>query len=100
MVNEILKQLTWSDTLVEVGHWRDAQGREVDLVLEAYDRRIVAVEVKAAVDVHEADLQHLAYLRDRTSDRFVAGVLLHCGDRPRRFGDRLVVLPITTLWAG
>ena len=98
VVNEILKQRTWSDVSYDAGHWRDSDHREVDLVLESPERQIVAIEVKAALDVHESDFRHLAYLRDKTSDRFVVGVLLHCGDRVRRFGDRLLSVPMSVLW--
>jgi len=34
VVNEVLKQLSWSGEPIEAYHWRDDQGREVDLVLE------------------------------------------------------------------
>jgi uncharacterized protein len=41
----------------------------------------------------------LRYLRDRLGERFVNGVVLHIGDRPLPFGDRLTALPISALWS-
>jgi hypothetical protein len=35
---------------------------------------------------------------DRIGDRFVAGVLLHDGERTLSFGDRLFAVPVSVLW--
>ena len=47
-------------------------------------------------------LRHLAWLRDRLDraepDAFEAGVLLHCGARAYKLGDRLHTAPIEHLW--
>ena len=98
VVAELLKQRTWATERVELFHFRDREGREVDLIAESSDGRIVAVEVKAAVDVDEHDARWLAYLRDKLGDRFVNGVVLHLGDRARPLGDRLTAVPIAALW--
>ena len=97
-VNEIIRQQAWSTVRVEVAHFRDRDKREVDLILEARDGRIVAVETKCAVDVDESDFRWIAYLRDRLGDRFANGVVLHLGQRPLPFGDRLTALPLAALW--
>lgn len=98
VAGEIARQLTWSETAATLYHWRDRDGPEVDLLLEAADGRIVAIEVKAAVDVNDRAFSALRLLRDRLGDQLVAGVVLHCGDRPRSFGPRMHALPIATLW--
>lgn len=100
VVNEVIRLASWSDLRVGLFHFRDRDGREVDLILEAPDGRIVGIEVKAAVDVDEQDFRWLAYLRDRHSDRFVQGLVLHHGSRPMSFGDRLTAAPVSTLWTG
>lgn len=99
VVNEITKQLGWSDVRAELRHFRDGSGREVDVVLQDRGGRVVAVEVKAARDVDEHDARWLAWLRDRLGDRFVRGVVLHVGPAPVPLGDRLVALPVDALWA-
>lgn len=99
VVAELSKQRGWATERVELFHFRDRDGREVDLVAEGRDGRIVAVEVKAAIDVDERDARGLAYLRDKMGDRFVAGVVLHLGRRPQPLGDRLTALPVSALWA-
>jgi predicted AAA+ superfamily ATPase len=97
---ELVKQQTWSDQQVRISHYRDAAGREVDIVVETPDGRVAGIEVKAAIDVDERDVRSLTYLRDRLGDRFVVGVVLHCGRGPARWGDRLVSIPVGALWSG
>jgi predicted AAA+ superfamily ATPase len=99
VAGELARQLTWSDTDAELFHWSDRGGAEVDLVLESSDGRVVAIEVKAAVDINEADTKWLRKMRDKLDDQFVVGIVLHCGERPRRLGDRVVALPVSSLWA-
>ncbi|MEZ5382773.1 MAG: ATP-binding protein [Microthrixaceae bacterium] len=99
VAGELTRQLTWSDTDAALFHWSDRGGAEVDLVLEASDGRVVAIEVKAAVDINEADTRWLKKMRDKLGDQFVVGMVLHCGDQPRRLGDRVVAMPVSSLWA-
>ena len=40
VTTEILRQSTWNDTEVTLSHWRDRNGREVDLILETFDGRL------------------------------------------------------------
>ena len=98
VVGELRKQRTWSRRRVELHHFRDRSGPEVDVVLETPDGRVAGVEVKAGRTVRSADLEALRLLRDRLGDAFTAGVLLHGGPDVHRFGDRLLALPIPTLW--
>lgn len=98
VVGEFARQRTWAETSVRLFHYRDASRREVDIIIEATDGRIAAIEVKAAQDVDETDFRHVVTLRDRLGDRFVNGVVIHLGDRPRSFGDRLTALPLSALW--
>jgi uncharacterized protein len=98
VASEILRASTWSLIQPSVSHFRDSEGREVDLVLDSPDGRVVAFEIKTAVDVDAGDFRWMAYLRDRIGDRFSHGVVLHLGARPLPFGDRLTALPISALW--
>jgi predicted AAA+ superfamily ATPase len=99
VAGEIARQLTWSDTDASLYHWRDRNGVEVDLVLQASNGTVAGIEVKAAVDVDESDFRGLRTLRDRLNDQFSCGVVIHCGDRPRPFGPKLFAVPVSTVWA-
>jgi hypothetical protein len=46
-----------------------------------------------------SDGRHLAWLRDELGERFVRGVVLHCGQRSFELADRIVAAPMSSLWA-
>ena len=79
-------------------HYRSPDGREIDLVLELDDSRIVAIEVKAASSVSAADTRHLRWLEERLGSRLVAGVVLTTDSVIRPSGGRLWSLPVAALW--
>lgn len=95
---ELLKQRTWSEEEFELFHYRDRDGLEVDLVIEFYDGRVLAIEVKASTSFRGAQFAGLKTLRDLLGDRFVAGIVLNTGQSGYRFSDRLFGLPISSLW--
>lgn len=97
---ELARQLTWSDQLARLHHYRTKDGVEVDGVLEAADGRIVGVEVKAGATVRSEDLAGLRHLRDKVGNDFVAGFVLYTGQQTLPFGDRLRALPLDVLWRG
>ena len=80
-------------------HVRQQQGRfEVDLLVELAGGRLIGLEVKADAAPTADSARHLAALRDRYPDTFLAGIVLHTGPRAYRLGDRLLAVPISTLW--
>ena len=102
-VNEIVRQLSASRPAERAHHYRDHDGREVDLLLERPDGAVTAVEVKATSSPRAEDLRHVAWLRDRldvtSPGDFRAGVLLHTGQQHLTVGDRLHLRPMQSLWA-
>ncbi len=98
VVGELARQLTWSEIQAQIYHWRHHDGREVDIVLESADGRVVGIEVKAAVDVGSDSLTGLEFLRNQLGDRFVAGFVVHCAERVTPLGDRLWSVPVNALW--
>jgi predicted AAA+ superfamily ATPase len=81
-------------------HYRTSKGVEIDFILEAADRRVAAVEVKASSNVGSADFRRFHRLRETLGPRFVRGVIVYTGDRVLPFGDRLEAWPISLLWEG
>lgn len=99
VVGELLKQVSWLDESVTVGHWRTSDGDEVDLVLEFEDGRVLAFEVKAGERISGSDFRGLSKLRDALGSRFVAGVVLGLGSRAYSpAADRMHVMPVDRLW--
>jgi uncharacterized protein len=80
-------------------HVRQQQGRfELDLLAELAGGGLIGIEIKADAAPTADSARHLATLRDRYPDRFLAGVVLHTGPRTYRLGDRLMAVPISTFW--
>jgi uncharacterized protein len=98
VAGEIERQRSWSETQIEVFHFRTHRGVEVDLLLEAIDGSVAGIEIKATTVVRDADAAGLRFLRDRLGDRFVGGVILHTGQRGFRLDDRIVAAPLAALW--
>lgn len=101
VVNELIRQESFSETRAQLSHYRTHDGIEVDVVAEMTDGRVGGVEVKASTTVTLADFRHLARLRDlldASGGHFVRGVVLYSGDQVLPFGDRLVAMPLAGLW--
>jgi uncharacterized protein len=80
-------------------HLREYDGRhEVDLVAEVANGNVFAMEIKATAAPDASDARHLAWLRDLLGERFLGGAVLHTGPRAFSLGDRILALPICSLW--
>jgi len=97
VVNELRKQLSWSDTGAELFHFRDNKGNETDIVLENRAGEIVGIEVKAAASLRTEDFKGLEKLRAAAKGRFKRGILIYTGDKVLPFGAHYAV-PIQSLW--
>lgn len=96
---ELHRQISWLDDRPELFHFRDRDGREVDVVIEHRDGSVAAIEVKAAATVHERDFRGLNHLKDKLGSRFTAGALLYAGASTVPFGERLAAVPVSGLWS-
>ncbi|MDE0216404.1 MAG: ATP-binding protein [bacterium] len=107
-INEIARQIAASPQEFALYHWRNHQdrqyrGREIDLILEASNGDVVAVEIKATSSPPADAVGHLRWLRDKLDatapSTFRAGILLHTGPYAFSAGDRLHLRPINCLWS-
>ncbi|MBU6245789.1 MAG: ATP-binding protein [Actinomycetales bacterium] len=98
VAGELRRQSTWSVSRFNLHHFRDRNGKEVDIILENDERAIVGIEVKAAASAGPRDFTSLAFLRDNLGRRFRMGAVLYTGQAPVRFGERLWALPVSSLW--
>jgi uncharacterized protein len=84
---------------VTMYHLRQEGGdREIDLLLESPDGRVVAIEVKAGSAPDRSDARHLIWLRDQLGDQLVCGVVFHTGRRSFTIDERIRALPIAAIW--
>jgi uncharacterized protein len=100
VATELARQIAWQGNAPSQYHYRDRDGREVDVVLERRDGSVVGIEVKSSASTSSSDFRGLRHLRDKLGDRFKAGVLLYTGPSTVPFGDRLAAVPLSGLWAG
>lgn len=100
VASQLRAELELSTLRPHLYHLREEQGRhEVDLLVELGGQGIVGIEVKASSAPKAEDGRHLAWLRDRLGERFVAGVVFHTGDRAFPLGEHITAAPISTLWS-
>lgn len=99
VINEVFKQATWAERSVEVAHFRDRDGAEVDLIVE--DRRsgeVAGIEIKLTSTPTVRHARHSGTLRDKLGDRFTTGLVIHAGSQTLPLGERLWAVPVTALW--
>ena len=97
---ECAKHAEWAEEEVGLYHFRDKRKREVDIVLERPDGRIVGVEVKASATVRRQDFDGLAALAEFARAAFERGVLLYTGLQALPFHRgpaRLHALPLARI---
>lgn len=100
VVSELCKQASWSESPVEVLHFRDRNGPEVDAIVEQRATgAIAAVEVKATTTPRSGHARHMALLRDRLGSSFMVGIVLHLGTAVVPLGERLWAVPVPALWS-
>jgi uncharacterized protein len=81
-----------------VGHLRTFSGeREIDLIVERADGRVLAVEVKLGGTVDDADVKHLLWLKREQQENVVDMVVLSTGPRAYRRPDGVAVIPLALL---
>lgn len=81
-----------------VFHFRTMGGeREIDLIVERDDHRVVAIEVKLSATVDDHDVRHLLWLRQKIGDHFLDGVVLTTGTYAYRRQDGIAVVPLALL---
>jgi len=82
----------------QVAHLRTKAGEhEVDLIVEGADGRVVAIEVKLAPAVTDADVRHLVWLRKRASELVADLVVVTTGTTAYRRTDGVAVVPLALL---
>jgi len=81
-----------------VGHLRMYRGdREIDLIVERSDRKVVAIEVKLSGEVSDVDVRHLLWLKDRIGDDLLDAVVITTGPSAYRRRDGVAVIPAALL---
>lgn len=78
-------------------HVRQGGEREVDLIVESEDRRVVALEVKLTGAVRDHDVVHLRWLADHLGDELLDAAVITTGSQAYRRPDGIAVIPAALL---
>lgn len=97
VAGELLKQQEWSESRYSVFHFRE-RAREIDILIELADGRLILLEIKTTVHNPTAQAKHIYAMKERLGDRVVAGAILHAGELAYNLESWLHVLPISSLW--
>jgi len=82
----------------KVGHLRTAGGeKEIDLIVERSDGRVLAIEVKLSATVNDDHLDHLKWLGERIGDDLLDAVVINTGRYAYRRRDGIAVIPAALL---
>ena len=97
--NELLRAAPSQNQEVRFHHWRNADQREVDIVIEA-GHRLIAIEVKASSSVSLDDFKSIQWFRSDgpAKTRQVIGIVFYLGANTLSFGNGLFALPVSALW--
>lgn len=82
----------------EVKHLRTQGGRrEIDLIVERRDQKILALEVKLSRTIKDADVKHLKWLEDKMGDDLLDAAVINTGPNAYRRDDGIAVIPADLL---
>jgi uncharacterized protein len=98
VLTELARQLSWSEQLAELFHYRTKDGVEVDAVIENRRGQVVALELKASTTVRGDDFSGIRHVANRLGDDLVVGAVLYAGTETLSFGERQLAIPIAALW--
>jgi predicted AAA+ superfamily ATPase len=98
VILELLKQISWSDKVVHIYHYRDYSYSEVDVILEGPGGDLVAIEIKSSETISSHDFKGLRAFQEVAGEKFLQGILLYAGTVTLPFGDKLTAYPLSSLW--
>lgn len=80
-----------------VSHLRTRDGREVDVIVEGSDGRVVAFDVKTSAHARTRDLEHLTWLHGRIGEDLADLMVLTTGATAFRGRDGIARVPMVLL---
>lgn len=100
VVGELQRALPLQDEDYRLYHWRSADRREIDVLIDG-GHRLVGVEVKAATSVAAEDFKHLKWFaKDGPGKgRSTVGIVFYLGQEKLTLGEGNFALPVSALWS-
>ena len=88
-----MKLATVSGVPVSIWQFRENDNRKVDFPLQGPGGAVVGIEVRATTSPGTDTAKHLRWLSERLGDRFIAGIVLHLGQRANSGGKTIQQSP-------
>lgn len=80
------------------GHLRTFSGnREIDLIVESQDKRVVAIEVKLKRTIKDDDTRNLRWLKEKIGGELLDAIVVTTGETAYRRRDGIGVVPAALL---
>lgn len=98
VVGEIRKQTGWNNTRIEMFHFRTSTDREVDIVLETPNGKVVGIEVKSGAQVGSEAFKGLKALKEHSGKKFKRGIVIYTGNKAVAFDEDMYAVPVQQLW--
>ena len=100
VVGELLRALPMQEEDYRLYHWRSADRREIDILIDG-GHRLVGIEVKAATTVAADDFKHLKWFANDGpgKGRSTVGIVFYLGQEKLTMGEGRFALPLSALWA-
>lgn len=80
-------------------HYRDADKKEIDFIIESPDGALLGIEVKAGSAFKKDAFKHLKWFKERIAkDRPFTGIILYSGPNVLPFGPGFWAVPMSCMW--
>ena len=100
VVGELQRALPMQDADYRLYHWRNADRREIDILIDG-GNHLVNIEIKASASVGGSDFKHLKWFASDgpSRSRTCTGIVFCLGQGMLTFGNRTFALPVSSLWS-
>ncbi|MDR3128564.1 MAG: DUF4143 domain-containing protein [Bifidobacteriaceae bacterium] len=97
-INEIIRLASVCDDVKNIGYWRTLDGKEIDLILETWNNKVFAFEIKSGVNIKSSDFNSIKYYKKLAGDSFGGGILFYTGKISGTVEKDIALFPLDTLW--
>ncbi len=97
-IAELLRQRGTSAVDYRLGHLRERNGLEVDVVVELPDETVYGIEVRTAASFRPHQFRALEALAVRAGSRFRGGIVLNTAAVGFKYRPGMWGLPVSALW--
>ncbi|MDZ5621239.1 DUF4143 domain-containing protein [Nocardioides sp. HM23] len=95
---ELIRQSGTSEVKYRLGHLRERNGLEVDLLVELPDDTVYGIEIRTAAGFRPHQFRALEALAVRAGSRFRGGIVLNTASVGFKYQPGMWGLPISALW--